>query len=542
MNRIFKVFPISLIVLGIGCSDQTTVYQDELQDDLFLEQNAAALSGAVSYDQAGVVSLFEDQLQSGKAADMAGDYPLTVVASIEPPSYQSGDNLTASHVDLEGDYAVVSYNTVGELYSGAIDVIDISDPPNPTVTARLFYINADINSLQISNGYIYAVGGVDSETSVSATSNSFLAKLPISGGKINTSSIEYGFQQGFNATDVLVLPDRILVSSGKDGSITAYNHEDLSIIEETYMADVRSMALTPEGLAALDAGSGVRLLDANLTETGLVPIGTDLGLAAKKTLDVRGNTIRVAEADKGAGIYEISSGELLEYLPIPIHPDGVDQADVVTNAVSGNDEAFFMANGGAGLCLSEEGANGMELVGILEIDGSVNYVMSQGDYAFAASGEAGLQIIRLNRSSESLESQCSDLPPYEGPNKLTVDEGETEQYSGDRRLREINVDGALLICGSWTSRDKVEIDKGGTLQLFGKLAVGRFAKRKDIRVKKGCTLIIEGDVTLYGDLILEDGSSLQFLGADSSMDIFGDVETSGTVAISGTFRDVRNKF
>ena len=525
-----------------SCSDQTTVYKDDLQSDLILEDNSTVLKSAVSFEDSGVLDIYEENSLTGKVGDTAGDYPLTLIATVDPPSYQSGDNLTASHVDLDGNYAYVAYNTVGEEYYGGIDVVDVSDPHNPRVTSRLIYLNADINALQYDNGFIYIAGGVDAETSVRATSNSFLASIPVSGGRMSTDLIQYGFQQGYNATDILVEADRILVSSGKEGSITAYGKTDLSILDETFVADARSLAASPGRLAVLDAGTGVRLLDPDFNETLLIPVTTDLGVATKKTIAFRETTLLVAEAEKGAGMYDATNGQLLGYLSIPIHPDGIDPGDVVTNAVAANDKAVFMANGGAGMSLSEKNANGADLVGIIELGGSVNYVESKGDYVFAASGQGGLQIIKLNRPSESLAGQCAGLPEYDGSDQVVINETEDVAYSGAKRLKSVAVGGRLLLCGSWTVSNHVNLQPGGTLELFGNLAVGQIKRRRSITVNEGSTLRIEGDVTIYGDLILNDGASLEFLGPDSVMDVFGEVKINGEVSITGTFRDVRGRF
>ena len=80
----------------------------------------------------------------------------------------------------------------------------------PRVTSRLYYSNADINSVEYNDGYVYAVGGVDAEKSITATSNAFVAKIPVSGGRMNTSAIIYGFQEGFNSTDIEVSPIKSL--------------------------------------------------------------------------------------------------------------------------------------------------------------------------------------------------------------------------------------------------------------------------------------------------------------------------------------------
>ena len=542
MKRFNKMLLSLALIALIGCSDETTIYHDSLQEDVLLE-NGNKLLTSVNFTAAGVLEIYEEDTSiSGKASDQAGDYPLTLIASIDPPSYQSGDQLTASHVHVAGDYAYVGYNTVGPSFYGAIDVVDVSDPHNPRVTSRLFYLNADINALEYDNGFVYAVGGVDSETSLQATSNSFVARIPAWDGSLSTDGILYGFQQGNNATDVIVETGRILVSSGKEGSITAYDKADLSILSEAYMADARALEPTGTGIAALDAGAGVRVLDSNLEETGLIPVSTDLGEATKKTLEVWDDQMVVAEAGKGAGIYPVAGGGVSQYLPIPLHPEGVESGDIVTNAVTVNENVLFMANGGAGLSLAEKEANASRTVGIIELDGSINYVVSRGDYAFAASGRNGLQIIKLNRATASLAALCTDLPVYDGSSKLNVQEGERAAYRGEKRFNNINIMGSLLLCGSWTVVNHVDVKNAATFQLYGSLAVGRNNKRRNIKVGENGLLQIEGDVTIYGDVILMEGATLEFLGTNSVIDVFGEVKYEGEATVKGTFRDVRGKF
>lgn len=538
-NKVVLTLCLSIL---IGCSDETTVYRDSLQEDVLLE-NADELLSSVNFTAAGVLEIYEEeQSLSGKVPDQAGDYPMTLIASVAPPSFQSGDQLTASHVDVNGDFAYVGYNTVGEAFYGAIDVVDVSDPHNPQVTSRLFFLNADINALEYDNGFLYAAGGMNSETSLQATSNSFLARIPAWEGSLTAEGILYGFQQGNNATDLVVEADRILVSSGKEGSVTAYDKTGLSVLSEIYIADARALEALETGIAALDAGAGVRLLDTNFEETGLIPIGTNLGEATKKTLELWEEHLVVAEADKGAGMYPKTGGSLLQYLPIPIHPEGVDSGDIVTNAVTVNENILFMANGGAGLSLAEQAADGARTVGIIELDGSVNYVESRGDYAFAASGTKGLQVIKLNRASASLAGMCADLPIYDGSSKLNIQEGESAAYRGEKRFNNINIMGSLLLCGSWTVVNHVDVKTAATFQLYGILAVGRNTQRRNVKVGENGLLQVEGDVTVYGDVILMEGATLEFLGSDSVIDVFGEVKYEGAATVKGTFRDVRGKF
>ena len=531
---------------AVSCSDETTVYQDKLQDDIVLEDSEAKLLNSINYDKAGVLDIFDEDNASGKTSknsveEQAGDYPLTLVAQINPPSRSGYAPLTASHVDVVGDYAYVAYNTIADGYAGAIDIINISNPNRPRITSRLFYLNADVNSIKYEDGYVYAVGGVDSETSVRATSNSFVAKISVSGGRLDISSIAYGFQEGYNATDIVISDSKVLVTSGRNGYLASYNKNTIVLENEVPFDDLRSVAIKNDKIAVLDASSGVKLLNQNFDVTGEFTIDSDFGVNTKRTLDFVGDNIIVSEGSKGAGVYN-ASGALLEYISIFANPNNVADQDAVTNAVATNGDVILMANGGAGLCLSEDNGNNADLVGIIELEASVNYVASKGDYIFAAAGSNGLQIIKLNRPDESLAAQCATSPAYSGNARLIVNQGETLGYRGSKRFNTIKVNGELLLCGSWTSRNSVNVNASALFEMYGTLVVGRNHKRRKITVGQGATFRVEGNLTIYGDLVLEDGATIDFVGNGSVVNIIGKVQKSSTAIVNGDFVDVQNKF
>lgn len=545
MKRV-SLTAIAALLFAVSCSDETTVYNDP-SEDVAVEKSESVLKNSILFDDAGVLEIASEASLSGKfakgAEEEAGDYPLTLVARVDPPSYAGAENLTASHVHVDNDYAYVSYNTVEDGYAGAIDIVNVSNPNDPQVTSRLYYTNADINSIEYNDGYVYAVGGVDSEKSVRATSNSFVVKIPVSGGRMDTGAgLTYGFQEGFNATDVEVSGTKVFVTSGKDGLITAYNKSDLSIVTDASFADLRSVALHNETIAVLDASTGIVLLDQGLNVNKEIAIDSDFGNFSKRTLDIDDNRIVVSEGAKGAGIYDRSSGTLKEYVPIMLNPEGTEQVNIVTNAVATNEEVLLMANGGAGLCLSETQQDNTNLVGIIDLDGSINYVESKGDYIFAASGKSGLQIVKLNRPDTSLAARCEDLPIYWGSSSLSVNSGETKAYRGAKRFNRITVNGSLLLCGSWTVTNNSYINSDGLFEMNGTFVIGRNNRRRDITVNQGATFRVEGNLTIYGDLVLNEGSTIEFIGSDSEVNIFGEVKKLGNVTVKGEFNDVRNKF
>ncbi len=547
MKRFFHLF-ISASLFVVSCSDETTVY-DEPKDDLRVETNETLLENSVVYDNAGVLDILDEATVTGKTSltaknEVAGDYPLTLVAQIDVPSFDGGGNLTASHVDVEGNFAYVSYNTVDDGYVGGVDIIDVSDPTNPRVTSRLYYTNADINSIKYDNGYVYIAGGVDAERSVRATSNSFVAKIVANNGRLNIDAgITYGFQEGYNATDVEVTASQVIVTSGQEGFVTIYNKSDLTASNEAPFLDLRAVAVKDNSIAVLDASSGVHILDENLNSIRDIAIDSDFGVNTKRTLDFNGENIVVAEGSKGAGVYNASTGTFIEYIPILLNPESVDNADVVTNAVATNEQVLLMANGGAGLCLSEEQQNdNTDLVGIIQLEGSINYVASKDDYIFAASGKEGLQIIKLNRPNQSLITRCADLTAYQGSANLNVNGGDNLSFRGSKRFNDFNVSGSLLLCGSWTVKENANINQDALFEMNGTFVVGRNSRKRNVNVNSGATLRVEGNLTIYGNLVLNDGATIEFIGENSVVNIFGNVIRNGDTNVTGTFRDIRNSF
>lgn len=539
---------IASLSLIMSCSDETTVFQETLTDDVLLETSSTALENSINYEKAGVLEIYENNTSASKTSkisddELAGDYPLTLVAQVDPPSRSGSENLTASHIQVVNDYAYVSYNTVEDGYSGAIDIVNVSDPTSPKVTSRLFYVNADVNAIQYSDGYVYIAGGVDSEQSVTATENSFLAKIMVSNGRLNISAgITYGFQEGYNATDVVISGDKVYVTSGGEGYLTVYNKNSLEVESDVAFDDLRSVAVKNNKIALLDASSGVKILDAGLNTTGEIAINSDFGINTKRTIAFSDENVIVAEGARGAGVYDVSAGSLIEYIPIMAIPGGVDTQDVVTNAVATNDNVILMANGGAGLCLSEKQGNGSDLIGIIALDASINYVATKGDYVFAAAGKDGLQIIKLNKPSLSLEASCSDVANYRGGRNLNVNSGDVLAYKGSKRFNSVNINGELLLCGTWTVSNATNLNANAKFSMNGTYVVGRNNKRKNITVNSGATFVVEGNLTIYGDLILNDGATIEFLGSSSVVNVFGNVRLASDAQVLGSFNDVKNKF
>ncbi|MCL5244593.1 hypothetical protein M4I21_02155 [Cellulophaga sp. 20_2_10] len=543
----FKSLLFSMaIALGfVACSEETTVF-NEAEKLAALEVNQETLTNSIVFDNAGVLNVLEESKVSGKFSkeedDLAGDYPLTLIAQVKPPTYNGNTKLAATHIAVDGDYAYVSYNTQFDTYAGAIDIIDVSDPHNPEVKSRLNYTNADINSITIKDGYVYAAGSVDAELSATALENSFVAKINVTGGSFNLNDITYGFQKGKAGTDVISFSNKVYATSGKEGTLTVYSTAGMKIEKQLEANDLLSVASHNDKLAVLDGDFGVTVYNQNLEKVSTIAIDTDLGIGTKKNMDFTDTKILVPEANKGVGVYNFASGEFIKYIPVSIHPDADASGDNVTNAISKNGDVVMIANGASGLCLAEEKNGDLTVFGIIDIEGSVNYVTTKGDYVFAASGTEGLQIIKLNRPSTSLETKCTGLEKYRGSSNLTVNTGEEKQYTGSKRFNSVISKGELLLCGSWTTRYSTTIEEDALFEMRGTYAMATNSRRSSLTIKKNATFRVEGNLYVYGDVILEEGATLEFLGEDSVVSVYGTVTKSATAEVTGKYRDARNKF
>lgn len=80
-------------------------------------------------------------------------------------------------------------------------------------------------------------------------------------------------------------------------------------------------------------------------------------------------------------------------------------------------------------------------------------------------------------------SSCENLASFNGNSKYTVPTGEDQAYSGSKRFTSLTVDGALLLCGSWTVKDDITINEDGVFEMNGTIVVGRTNRTRDIVVK-----------------------------------------------------------
>ena len=90
------------------------------------------------------------------------------------------------------------------------------------------------------------------------------------------------------------------------------------------------------------------------------------------------------------------------------------------------------------------------------------------------------------------------------------------------------------------------ISENAVFEMSGTATVARNSRRGNITVSEGATFRVEGieggNLTVWGDLILEDNATLEFLGDENTITVYGDVIISDSATVTGNFNDTRGNF
>ncbi|PZR19851.1 MAG: hypothetical protein DI539_12590 [Flavobacterium psychrophilum] len=534
--NLLRLSALAAIMFMVSCThDDDRPSGDGIQ----LNSDSQTLTTRVKYDNAGVLSMRDEGGASGRTDQTAGTLPLVLVAEVAPPTY-NGTTLKATHVAINGNYAYVSYNIEGEAYGGAIDVINISNPNTPQLVVQAMLPNTDVSSVRFDSGVLYIAGARSTAAFPTAGTAAFSGVMPLNGGLV-TTTLNQTSLAGNTGTSVTSSTSKYYAVSGNNGSLYQLNKTSNAVEMTIPLADLRAVGYNDNKIVVLSGTQGVKVYNANgLTQLLSFPTSQDVQ-NAKRTIDFLGTTsLLVSEGYNGLGVYNIATGVKTQTIPVPTNVSGVSANDITTNAVSVNNSNVFVANGGAGMYIYKNTNSVLSFLGSISLSGnsSCNYLTSSGDYIFAAMGNGGLKIVKMVSSTVD----CTSFPLYTGSNYLNVNSGETKQYQGAAALTGVNVNANLTWCGSLSVSQGLNVNSGGTFYMKGALAQGSvLTPNNSLNVNSNATLKIEGSVVVYGNMILNSGAKLEFVGSGSSITIFGTVTKGSNVTITGTYVDTFNK-
>nr|WP_294788475.1 hypothetical protein [uncultured Flavobacterium sp.] len=535
-----NLYLISFLAMSllVGCDDNDENRNNQATDGITINSDQDALNKRLDYTNSGVIAVENGSLTGKTAENTVTNFPLVQIAEVKPPVDANGRTLQASHVTVNGNYAYVSYITRGDVYSGAIDVIDVSDPYKPKLVTSALIPNTDITSITYANGNLFLGAAKDIDKDPLLKSNPAVSYImPLSSGLL-TDKTTANYLESRVTTDVAANTSDYFAVTGDNGSLFKINASTKAITGKAAMADLRSIALTSDKVVTLSGTKGVNIY--NLSTLALqksFTTSTD-ATGAKRTLDIDGTKLLVSEGSKGLGVYDINSGSKLQTIAITTAGE-----DNVTNAVSVNDGYTFLANGALGLNVYQSGTQ-LSFLGSVGIAGSSNYVKSAGNYIYVASGTGGLKIIKMEKPNATFAS-CSTYATYNQGKDLILNSNEVKSYQGSTAINSVivNSGGILTHCGSITVANSLILNSNGTFNMRGSLSQGKYQQTNptELIINSNAVLQVEGSVVIWGDLRLNSNAKINFVGSNSTITIYGKVTKGSNVTITGNYTDTENK-
>lgn len=532
-NMKIKILTLSLMVLALFQACQSNDDLSVNDEKVILNSDSNSLKARMDHSSSGVINLVSSNLITRISSTAATDsFPMSLLAEVSPPVYE-GITLTATHVDVKDNYVYVSYNTAGTIYLGGLDVIDISVPNNPKLVVQAILPNTDISSVVYDNGNLYLSGATSVDANPEIPTPAFVAKMQLQNGLLSKdySSVPL---LSYVGTGVAVTTSNYFAVSGNKGVLAKLDKTTNEIKVTIPIDDLRALGYIDNKVVVLSGTEGVKVYNAD-TMSLISSFATATDVAeAKRTVDFQGDTILVAQGYSGLMVYS-ATGSLLQTLGLPTDVVGVEQSEVVTNAVSVNGDYVYAANGGAGIAVYQKQSSKLVSLGSISLGGSANYVKSVGDYIFVANGKGGLKIVKTVTVPTI---DCTNYASYNGGQWLNVNSGETVNYQGSASIQGVNVNQNLTFCGSLSIKQGVNINSGGVFTMKGSMAQGSYnSNSSNFNFNVNGTFKVEGSVVIYGNLILNSGAKLEFVGSGSSITIYGKVTKNSGVTITGNYTD-----
>ncbi len=338
---------------------------------------------------------------------------LILVGKVAPPVV-NGNSLGASDVFFNGNTAVVTYNTAGESYLGAVQIVDVSTPTNPKVLSQTVFPNRDVSSGLLDEPFLYLMAGEDIDTT------GFDSPAEVFKAEVDELGVPDSFSDpvsipSFVGTDGVLAEGLLFVTSGDQGGLSKMNPEDLSVLDFLDLEDARSVDYDPEAkILYVFQGTPGRIASVNpenLSHETFLVGGANIP-ESKSTLEFFNGLLFIGAGDQGALIVDPLSTEILATLE---NPDDASLENFleVTNAVTAQEDLLFISNGEAGIraasWLQNEGQVSTSIIGKLPFEENVsaNSIAYRGDFLMIAAGTAGLKIVKVVKSPYLQPIDCS---------------------------------------------------------------------------------------------------------------------------------------
>ncbi len=333
---------------------------------------------------------------------------LQLVGSVQPPVVD-GRIVQANDVDVRDQIAVVAYNFAGDVFAGAIQVIDFRQPQHPVIVSEVLYRNADVNAVALQGGHVYVGLAADDPTLATPAVLQDMSFTPSGGLEPTGAWVDL---PSWSVTDLAAEGDLVVAAVGaRDGGLVLMRQSAaLEPVGFVPAADVRGISLDGDVVLSVNGGE-TSLQRYALPSFDLVGGTTVDGFrmpAAKGTIETYLHRSYLGALEGGMQVRG-SDGALLAQ--VPNDQFGIlGSRPAIVNAVTVSSHLAFVAAGPRGVQVVELGRYRADDVGIsaddlglrvlgqlsLEDGASCNMAKAKDDVLVVAAGLGGVKLVEMH--------------------------------------------------------------------------------------------------------------------------------------------------
>jgi len=333
---------------------------------------------------------------------------LTLVAEVAPPVVD-GHVVQANDVDIDGKTAIVAYNFAGDIFAGAVQVLDFTHPERPRLVSEVLYRDADVTAVVKHGQHVYVgMGSVDP----ALQSPALLEELELDDTGLTPTS-RWLDLPSWVVTDLGIHGEFVVASVGAlHGGVAYVDRTSPQMHVVTFHAeeDIRGIGFPSSMSMAAVCGTQPRLalLDLpSLRRSHTQEVDGYNYADAKGTIEVHDSVCYLGAGDGGFQVRR-PDGLLLAALRHEAFSD-VRPEEMVTNAVSVQGSLAFVAAGALGVQVVDvAGARswavgggpdpeGLRVLGELDFAAgfSSNMVRAENNVLVVAAGSGGIKLVTM---------------------------------------------------------------------------------------------------------------------------------------------------
>jgi hypothetical protein len=329
-----------------------------------------------------------------------------IASVVAPTSISTTNDVQATSTVLSGNYAYISYNMSGDEVFGAIDIVNITDPSNPSIEYTYTSSDFEFSDLRIKDNYLLLAGYRKESTTES--SSAILMVLDIS-SKISPVIKKIQEVPGIYATSMDLLDNKVLINTGTTGGLYKYdvsNPENPTLISSVVRQNGLYAKLGGSFDYSLSGSSDTKLELLGKSDSGLdVPLNSSVLIANSPSEApsrfVRQNALMYVNNSKSGKLHilDLSQslvGSVSQITSIPL----VGTA----NGIIQDQQVVYVAQGEKGVyAIDVSNPSTPQILGSFDFngdDGSANNLWidqnSNGKFLFLADGRQGIRILKEN--------------------------------------------------------------------------------------------------------------------------------------------------